>query len=292
MSAEAVTYALGGKWSGQRGVAMCPAHDNRRTPALSLADGEDGKLLVYCFAGCDGADVLRALNRRGLSDARQSDMRPPKPNRTKSNQRDFALSLWREAQPIQDTLAEQYLRERSIKPPFPNSLRFHPALMHRPSRTQHPAIIGLVTKCDGNEPAGVHRTYLGSNARKATVTPCKMMLGDCGGGAVLINNEGDGPVVICEGIETALSLRDALSFENQGLRIWAALSTSGIAGLSLSVRMKAIVIAPDGDAPGHRAAYRLAERAKGRGLDVRIMVAPVGKDWNDVACDLSRERTL
>jgi hypothetical protein len=165
-------------------------------------------------------------------------MRPPKPNRAKSNQRDFALSLWREAQPVQDTLAEQYLRERSIKPPFPKSLRFHPALMHRPSKTQDPAIIGLVTKGDGNEPAGVHRTYLGSNAREATVTPCKMMPGDCRGGAVRIDNEGDGPVVICKGIETALLLRDALVFENQGPRMWAALSTSGIAGICLSTRIK------------------------------------------------------
>jgi hypothetical protein len=292
MSAEAATRALGGKWNGQHGVAMCPAHDNRRTPALSLADGEDGKLLVHCFAGCNGADVLRALNRRGLSDAHPSVAPPQNPNRPKSNQRDYALTLWREAQSVQNTLAERYLWERCIKPPLPNSLRFHPALMHRPSKTRRPAMIGLVTKGDGNKPAGIHRTYLAPNARKARVTPCKMMLGDCGGGAVRIADQGDGPVVICEGIETALSLRDALASETLAPRIWAALSTSGIAGLSLSVRMKAIVIAPDGDAPGHRAADKLAGRAKAIGIEVRIMAAPAGKDWNDVASGLACEASL
>lgn len=292
MSAEAATHALGGKWRGQRGIAMCPAHDNRRTPALSLADGDDGKLLVHCFAGCDAADVLRELNQRGLGDADTYLAPAPKLSSHKFDRREFALSLWRAAHQVAGTLAERYLRNRGIKPPFPQSLRFHPSLMHTPSQTRHPAMIGLVTTGEGNYPTGIHRTFLAPNAGKASVTPCKMMLGDCGGGAVRIADEGDGPVVICEGIETALSLRDALAPEDPTPQIWAALSTSGIAGIRLPARPKAIVIAPDGDAPGTRAAERLAGRAKAEGVDVRIMSAPTGKDWNDVGRDLAREASL
>ena len=266
---------------------MCPVHDNRNTPALSLADGEDGKLLVHCFAGCEGADILRELNRRGLGDADIAVTTPPKPDRRKAGHRDYALSLWREAYPVCDTVVERYLRGRGIRPPFPASLRYHPSLLHAPSRTHHPAMIGLVTTGTANEATGIHRTYLTPSARKASVMPCKMMLGDCGGGAVRLVDDGDGPVVICEGIETGLSLRDALAAEDPAPRLWAGLSTSGITGILLSSLPKAIVIAPDGDAPGHRAADKLAERAKAEGHDVRIMAAPAGKDWNDMARELA-----
>lgn len=292
MSAEAATRALGGRWRGQRGIAMCPVHDNRNTPALSLADGEDGKLLVCCFAGCDGADVLRELNRRGLGGAEIVIKASLTPDRRKSDHRDFALSLWHEAYSVRDTLVERYLRERGIKPPLPASLRFHPSLLHSPSQTRHPAMIGLVTKGEQGNPTGIHRTFLSPSACKADVMPCKMMLGDCGGGAVRLADEGNGPVVVCEGIETGLSVRDALAFEDPAPHIWAALSTSGMAGIRLPSLPKAIIIAPDGDAPGHRAADKLAERAKAEGLDVRIMAAPAGKDWNDVARDLAREGSL
>jgi hypothetical protein len=50
--ARTVTIALRGRWYRSYGLAFCPAHLNGRTPALSLADGEDGRLLAKCHAGC------------------------------------------------------------------------------------------------------------------------------------------------------------------------------------------------------------------------------------------------
>ncbi len=75
MNARTITTALGGRWHGSYGLAFCPAHQNSKTPALSLSDGSDGKLLVFCHAGCDGTDVLAALRSRGLL-AGHSDWRP------------------------------------------------------------------------------------------------------------------------------------------------------------------------------------------------------------------------
>src|SRR4051812_8453492 len=67
--AERVTRALpGGRWYSAYGLAFCPAHDNDRTPALSLADGGNGRLLAYCFAGCAFRHVLNALRGLGLVD--------------------------------------------------------------------------------------------------------------------------------------------------------------------------------------------------------------------------------
>lgn len=43
--------------------ALCPAHDDS-TPSLSVGAGKDGKILLYCHAGCPTDQVVRAL---GLS---------------------------------------------------------------------------------------------------------------------------------------------------------------------------------------------------------------------------------
>ena len=42
-----------------------------------------------------------------------------------------------------------------------------------------------------------------------------------------------------------------------------------------------LVLAPDGDDPGRKAARKLAERASSAGGHVRIMKCPEGADWND-----------
>ena len=50
-----------GRW-----LACCPAHADKG-PSLSLRETDDGRVLVYCFAGCsavdirDGKDLLLAV---------------------------------------------------------------------------------------------------------------------------------------------------------------------------------------------------------------------------------------
>ena len=132
MRAEALTKALGGRWHGGYGVAFCPAHDNRRTPALSLTDGENGRLLAYCFAGCDTLDVFDALRREGHG---VDGFRPPLPPRPESDdnggdKRAAALAIWAAALPIGGSIAERYLRGRAIASALPASLRHYPGLRH------------------------------------------------------------------------------------------------------------------------------------------------------------------
>ncbi len=51
MTARATTEALpGGRWHGSSGTACCPCHEDHE-PSLSITDGQDGRLLVHCFAG-------------------------------------------------------------------------------------------------------------------------------------------------------------------------------------------------------------------------------------------------
>ena len=73
--ARTICEALGGHWRSSYGLAFCPAHENTRTPALSLKNGDDGRLLVFCHAGCSGTDVLAALRARDLLEG-SSDCKP------------------------------------------------------------------------------------------------------------------------------------------------------------------------------------------------------------------------
>ena len=48
------------KRNGRGWVARCPAHDDRR-PSLSIAQGNDGRALICCHAGCTIDAICAAL---------------------------------------------------------------------------------------------------------------------------------------------------------------------------------------------------------------------------------------
>ena len=284
--ARTLTLALQGKWHRRYGLACCPAHGDKR-PSLSIADAPNGKLLLNCKAGCSFADVLTALRDRGLLD-RDARPQPPSPaemarrraeDEAEAVKRERqALAVWNEALPISGTPAETYLRGRGITCDLPDSLRFHPDCWHASAR-RFPAMIARV---DGLSRLAVHRTWLRPDGSgKAEVEPNKAMLGSTMGGAVRLV-DGQGPLVVAEGIETVLSLSSGLI--RRPATVWAALSAPGVAGLRLPDRPHCLTVANDGDRAGHEAAHKLAERATALGWTVNLLPAPQGRDWNDVLC--------
>jgi hypothetical protein len=133
---------------------------------------------------------------------------------------------------------------------------------------------------DGADRFAVHRTYLRADGSgKAELDPPKAMLGSVMGGAVRLA-EGPGPLVVAEGIETALSLAGGLL--RAPATVWAALSAPGLMGLRLPAIPGRLTVAADGDPTGIEAAHVLAERAHGLGWRVSLLPAPDGCDWNDV----------
>ena len=285
-----IVRALGGRWQGRSGLCRCPAHDDH-TPSLSVAEGLDGRLLLHCFAGCDFRNVLASLRGLGLvsgggqtvdSDTEavaRKHAAEEKAFREKRNAQ--ARAAWRDARPIEGSLAERYLRARAILAAVPPSLRFHAEAWHGPTAKRLPAMIGAVELDGEAEPVAIHRTYLAEPGRKADVPTNKAMLGPVKGGAVRLS-EGAGPLVVAEGIETGLSLPDALAAHAP--RVWAALSASGVKALRLPSEPGELVIAPDPDPVGWNGAETLAHRAIGLGWNVRILPPPAdGVDWNSAA---------
>jgi len=114
-------------------LACCPAHDDHN-PSLSLADGNNGRLLVHCYAGCDARAVLAALARKGLYNCNQSRVfyNSPAKSITKENASPLnwsekAEKIWQSTIPIFNTPAETYLRNRGCFIPNCEDLRFLPA---------------------------------------------------------------------------------------------------------------------------------------------------------------------
>ena len=270
---------LGGKWHRHYGVAPCPVCQTERRKdqdALTLS-ATDNKLLLHCKkSGCDFRDILCAA---GIAPghfeidlvAQQQAERARKDQAEKLKAR--ARSAWSNAGPIAGTAGEAYLRSRGIACALPDTLRWAYDAYHQPSGK----FCGMMI-ADVQPTGGVHRTYFDKSGVRIGKS-AKMMLGPCAGGAVRLS-EAIGPLVVCEGIETGLSLLSGLLDGPHG--VWAALSTSGMKGLSLPPRSGRIVIAPDGDPPGREAAHSLARTATGLGWTVSMLTPPDGLDWNDV----------
>lgn len=284
--ARSLTTALGGRWHGRYGTAPCPVcqPERRRDQiALTLADGRDGRLLAHCKKrGCGFRDILAAA---GIA---PGDYTPPNPEKIARREAEAraeaekrarqARRCWQEARPIMGTIAEIYLGHRGITCDLPETLRFHPSCWHA-SAKRFPALVALIEGADG---FAVHRTFVCEDGTgKADVAPVRAMLGSAKGGAVRLA-DGPGPLVVAEGIETALSLASGLL--RGPATIWAALSTSGMRALRLPSKPAKLIVATDGDAPGRDAGHDLAARACALGWKVSLLPAPEGRDWNDLLC--------
>ena len=102
MNAAELIKALG----GSHGKARCPAHDDH-TPSLSIRDGDDGRLLTHCHAGCEPAAVWDALKRLGLVGDRCSTSKAA-PSRREPDRTAEALAIWNASIPPVGTPVEGF----------------------------------------------------------------------------------------------------------------------------------------------------------------------------------------
>ena len=76
--------------SGQGWRADCP-NGHKTHGTLSLAQGDDGRLLLHCFAGCSTADVLGALGLT-LGDVMPERLRDESPEGRRTARERFRLA--------------------------------------------------------------------------------------------------------------------------------------------------------------------------------------------------------
>lgn len=226
------------------------------------------------------AEARRFLGQPGL--APDHGYACERDHETRADTSFIARRIWSEGLPLAGTVAEVYLSNRSLKPPYPADLRFHPRLEYRCYQTgevaHHPALLAAVRDASGAL-RGIQRTWLALGGGKALLADPRRSLGYLHGNGVWLRpcdpQQPSGTLLIGEGIETVLSLRHAIP----AAALVVALSASHLAGFILPPHVRHLFIARDNDPAGIRAAGRIAARAEALGISVTIL-RPVLKDFN------------
>jgi putative DNA primase/helicase len=265
MNAQSIALALRGRRNGRGWLVCCPCphHGNGRgdrNPSLSITDGEGGRLLARCFAGCSFEEILDALRIRGLV-ANDCSYRPqPSPRLyTPPPEPDpIALEIWERAKPIEDTPAEQYLQRRGI--------------------LLTPPVLGYVR---GFMVAAVHQPYSGITAIQKTVITADFTRGDrrtmgpLGSGAVRLGAAQE-IMGLADGTETALS-----AMMLTGMSVWACLGSKRMHTVELPPFVRHIHIFADNDRPGSDAAERTSRVHRDLGRTVTVRTPPAEfEDYN------------
>ena len=191
-----------------------------------------------------------------------------------------AARLFAASVPVAGTLPDTYLRSRGLtQGGTMSALRFHPKCWYRDEdqtrSIPRPALIAAVTDGAGAL-QGVHRTWLAPDGQlKAAVETQRRAMGHLLGNVVKLTPHDD-ILVVGEGIETMLSLVEAVP----GLPVWAALSSGHLGVVLLPEGLQRLCIAIDRDPAGRGAAARLSARALDAGIAVRELEPRLG-DFND-----------
>ncbi len=290
MTAADLASALGGKREGGEWRCRCPVHGGR---SLSITE-KDGRLLLICRAGCPQDGIIAALKTMGLwGNASCLDIPlPPAPEPQNDTDRRIskAEKMWGESHPIEpgDPVHKYLIGRGIVIDTWPDDLHTHPALPYwstdergKPVKTgTFPAMMAVVRSPTGR-PVAIHRTYITSDGRKASVDPVKKAYGvhSMQGGAVRLFPPRNGLLAVCEGIEDALS-----AWILWQVPTWACLGTSGLRSFKPPGGVRELLIFADRDQnqAGQRAAWALANRMGEKGVAVRVRIPSGHKDINQL----------
>ena len=254
----------------------CGRSGKDETFGISL--NSDGSRIGHCFR-CSYVERLNPDDSHRM--IRNGTARPPVNQQKFTSLSPFGRAMWNESLELSGTLGEKYLRSRNcVIPPSDGDLRYHPAVLHRPSNYTGPALIALLTDLVSGEPISLHRTWICENGTKPDIFPVRMLLG---------NHRKDGGVIrlwpdwevtnglgIGEGIETCLSLGHAVR------PVWSLVDAGNMAKLPVLSGIECLTIATDADEPGIEAANKCATRWHKAGVEVQLAL-PKSGDLNDIA---------
>jgi DNA primase len=268
----------GNEWKG-----CCPFHADR-SPSFTIYSGGErfqcfgcgaqGDVLDY-VARLHGLDMVAAARLLCAGDLPKADL-PALPPAQRANRTPEAQAIWERAIPAAGTLAQDYLTQRGIHPPFPPDIRFSRLAYGRANPL--PCLVAAVRDVAGAI-TGLQRIYLRSDGRgKANLPKAKLSLGKVAGGAIRLDDvDASGAVTVCEGPEDGLSLREMM-----GGAVWVAAGASMLPAMQFPPQVRHVVIGADNDAAGAAAADKAATAFASRGLAVRIIRPLAGfKDFND-----------
>jgi len=262
----------GARWPGALSVTL---HGEKAGWWMRWSSGEGGKDLISLYAnvyGLSWEQALRELGKdfgfssRGKEAVRTSSVEKNRPIQNSAFRQENArqeriqkaLSIYKSAIPISDTLAEKYLRDfRGIVGELPSDFRFIKATKHLDTQKLVPALIAPIRDKEG-EITGITRIFLNRDGSKITDTYInsvgkiekvtdKASLGVSKDGAVVVQ-QGDLNTIlwVAEGIETALSVASIIPNQT----VVASLSVNQFKNVPVGIEVQKIVILADRDEKG------------------------------------------
>jgi predicted P-loop ATPase len=242
---------------------------------LDLANGAACEWAIDWLGLGDRADPIRT-DGAGRTDRRESTA----PADDKASK---VVEIVAGCKDPRGTCVETYLAARGITArPLPPCIRYRPDAYSR-----YGALVALSTDAAGAVHA-VQQIYLTSDGRKAPIKVQKRTnkARDDWSDLAAVRLPGTTPIVLTEGVETALSVWQATGYET-----WACLGISNIARAPVPEGV-AVVVARDGDEAGSKADNQIRRAVtilRGQGLEVTVAEPPPGKDFNDVLMDEGEE---
>jgi len=197
-------------WQGQGRFAPVARRLRRRPrPDLQL------------LCGCDPRDVRAAIDKLDVNGAPRLNPSPAPARAKRKTTTADALDLWREAQPVNGTPVEIYLRARGFREPVPATIRFLPRYPYS-SRKSFACMIAAV-QAPTREIVAVQLTFLHSGGqRKADVLEPRRAIGPLGAGALRLAPVAE-HIGLAEGFETAWAAQLL-----HDMPVWRRLETNDI----------------------------------------------------------------
>ena len=275
MSADQIGIALKGRRNGNGWLVCCPCPNHGkgrgdRFPSLSVADGDDDRLLLRCFAGCEFVDILGELKHRGLvgDGGVRNGPTParlqPKPKSQEPEPDPAGLDIWRATVEPHHSFVQEYLERRGI-PLLPQFIR---------CQMDRLAMVAAVQRPDGKIIA-VQQTWLKREGEKASVSPPRITTGSLGSGAVRLGAAAE-VMGLAEGVETALS-----AMQLTGMTVWATLGAARLPSVWMPPQVRELHIFADNDEAGRKAARLAVEAQRSMRTVVPRFPPEQCKDYND-----------
>jgi len=283
---------------GQKGSLAISMQGNSRGTWFNFESQERGNLihLIQNTLGLTFKEALAHASRQTGDDLTLATQQPriqpkkethPDAKGTERKTKAYALKLAHESNPIHGTLAEKYLdKHRGILNLNGADLRFHPSVSSREEGSHQylPALLAITRNKDDHVQA-VQAIYLDeTSGMKAGRNVQKRTFSSVSGSGVIISKglDKDAVTYLAEGVETALSIRDAVQHE----RVVAVLGKQNFAKVDPALTTQNIVLCLDNDGKSiqdDKLVKQAVERLEQAGRQVLLAYPKHKGDFNDVA---------
>ncbi len=205
----------------------------------------------------------------------------------------WAQTVYQSGIPVAGTLAEKYLREhRSIQGALPEDFRYSPALKHLDTKQLTPALMAPLRDKD-HRITGMVRIFLNADGSKLDArykddqgqwqqATTKANLGIAEHSGVIVQ-QGQGTLWVAEGIETALSIAEAMPHQ----KVMASTSVDRLRTIPVGPEIHTVVLCADKDEAGSqtfKALIKAVEHhlSEGKKVFVTMPQSTQKCDFNDL----------